>query len=64
LIVPLTTSQKKHKMRIPVGKIDGKHASVMISQVRVVDTRRLEPHVATVDKKIFERIRNAVRALL
>lgn len=39
LIVPLTTSPRKHPLRIPVGKIQGEEASALLSQVRVIDTR-------------------------
>ena len=64
LIAPLTTSHKKHRMRIPIGTIAGKSAFAVISQIRVIDTKRLEPHIATINKKMFEYIRKAVRDLL
>jgi mRNA interferase MazF len=64
LVVPLTTSSKKHRMRISIGKIENKLAFAVISQIRVIDTKRLEPHVATISKKKFELIRNAVRELI
>ena len=40
-VVPLTTSLKKHSVRVPVGLVQGKNASANISQIKVVDTRRL-----------------------
>lgn len=64
LVVPLTTSRKRHKMRISLGKIAGKSAAAMISQIRVIDTRRLDQHIATVNKGVFEEIRKAVKGLL
>ncbi len=64
LVVPLTTSRKKHKMRVPLGRVDDKQASVMLSQIRVVDTKRLDRHIGTINKKIFEHIRKAVKDML
>ena len=63
LVVPLTTSPRKHPLRIPVGKIGEKEATAILSQVRVVDTRRLVEKVGFLDKKIFARIRKAAREL-
>jgi len=41
-VVPLTTSKKEHFFRVPVGDVNEVLASANISQMRVVDTRRLE----------------------
>jgi len=64
LIFPLTTSESKHKMRVPIGKIEDKNASVIISQPRLIDTKRLVEKVGFLDKQIFEIIRKAVRDTL
>ena len=64
LIFPLTTSESKHKMRVPIGKIEDKNASVIISQPRLIDTKRLVEKVGFLDKQIFEIIRNAVKEIL
>jgi mRNA interferase MazF len=41
LIVPLTTSAKDHPLRVAVGLIGGKQARAILSQMRVIDTKRL-----------------------
>lgn len=64
LVIPLTTSTHKHPMRISLGTIDGKEASAIISQMRVIDTKRLEEKVGFINKEIFEIIRKAVRDML
>jgi len=64
LVVPLTTSAKKNRYHIPIGTVDGKRASAIISQLRLVDTRRLDQHIETVEKRIFERMRKAVKDML
>jgi mRNA interferase MazF len=63
VVIPLTTSQHKHPLRIPIGEIQGKNASANISQIRVVDTRRLIEKVGFLDEKIFTELRKAVKGL-
>ncbi len=63
LVVPLTTSPRQHPLRIPVGEVQGEQATALLSQIRIVDTRRLVEKVGFLDKKVFERLRKAVRAL-
>lgn len=63
LVVPLTTSLREHPLRIPVGAVQGKEAAALLSQLRVVDTRRLVEKVGFLDKVVFVRIRKAVRKL-
>ena len=64
LVVPLTTSQHVHPMRILIGQIEGQAASVIMSQIRVIDTKRLTNRIGYADKKIFQSIRKAVRNLI
>lgn len=64
LVAPLTTSKKKNKYLIPVGNIDGKDAQVIISQIRLIDTKRLDQHIATIDKDTFNEIRKSVKDFL
>lgn len=64
LVVPLTTSNKKHSLRIPVGIIGGKEASANISQLRVLDTRRFVERIGVLEKQIFMDMRKTVRELL
>lgn len=63
LVVPLTTSPLKHTLRILVGRIQGEQASALLSQVRVIDTRRLVEKVGFLDKEIFKELRKAARML-
>lgn len=64
LVVPLTTSTKKNPYHISVGKIEGRDAFVIISQVRLIDTKRLDQHISFLNKNSFEVIRKAVRDLV
>lgn len=64
LAVPLTTSTKKNPYHIAIGEVDGKPAFVIISQMRLIDTKRLVNKVGVVGAVLFEHIRKSVKALL
>ncbi|MFH1170429.1 MAG: type II toxin-antitoxin system PemK/MazF family toxin [Candidatus Vogelbacteria bacterium] len=64
LIVPLTTSSRKHFLRPSVGTVGGKKAYALLSQLRVVDTKRLISKVGYLEKNMFEIIRKAVKTML
>ena len=61
LVVPLTTSQKVNPYHIRIGDVDGKGASAIISQVRLIDTKRLINKIGVVDKTTFEQIKKAIK---
>jgi len=64
LVAPLTTSTRKHPLRVAIGLVDGREARANLSQIRVVDTRRLVEKVGFLEKDIFAGIRKAARGLL
>jgi mRNA interferase MazF len=41
LVVPLTTSKKRDRFYITAGLVEGKRAAAIVSQIRLIDTRRL-----------------------
>ncbi|MFA5838590.1 MAG: type II toxin-antitoxin system PemK/MazF family toxin [Candidatus Paceibacterota bacterium] len=64
LIVPLTTSHKKNIYNISVGVVDKKKAFAIISQIRLIDTKRLANKIGMLDKTQFETIKKAVKDLI
>ena len=64
LIVPLTTSGDTHFFRLDVGIVDGKPAKAIISQIRVIDARRLEERVDKVAPKYMNTIKKTIKSLL
>ena len=64
LIAPLTSSPNKHPQRIPIGIVGNKEASVVISQIRTIDTKRLTEKVGFLDKEIFARVRKTAKDML
>jgi mRNA interferase MazF len=64
LIVPLTTSQKKNPYHVDLGLVDGRQSYAIISQIRLVDTRRFVNKVGMLDKCMFDNVKSAVKAML
>lgn len=64
LVVPLTTSHKKNPYHVSVGITGGRNSWVITSQLRLIDTRRLDQQIGVLDKEIFKVIRKAVKDLL
>ena len=64
LIVPLTAAVKDHKLRPSIGPVDGKEARALISQIRVIDGKRLVRKIGYLDAGIFMRIRKIAKDLL
>lgn len=55
IILPLTSSPEKHPMRIPIGEVQDKKASVIISQIRVIDTKRLIYKIGFLEEDVFNK---------
>jgi mRNA interferase MazF len=61
LVAPLTTSTKQNPYHIPLGLIDGKHAFVITSQVKLIDTKRLINKIGRINNESFALIRKTIR---
>ena len=64
LIIPLTTSRKNNKYYLKIGKVSNKPATAIISQIRLIDTKRLIKKIGVIDKEKFGIIRKAVKDLI
>lgn len=64
LVVPLTTATKENPYYMSLGTVGGRESYAIISQLRLIDTKRLDTKVAVLDNKIFERIRKAIKDML
>ena len=64
LVAPLTTSAREHPLRVSVGVVEGREAQANLSQLRVVDARRLVEKIGFLEKGIFSSVRKAAKALL
>jgi mRNA interferase MazF len=58
-IVPLTSSDIKHSLRL---RIDSDSVT-LLSQVRIIDTKRLADHMKTISEEKFKEIKRAIQKL-
>jgi len=63
-VIPLTTSASEHHLRPSVGIIDGEEARALLSQMRLIDSKRLAKKIGYLNKEIFEQIRKAIKDIL
>lgn len=64
LVVPLTASIQNHPLRPSIGVVEDKKAHALISQMRVIDTKRLVRKMGYLDKDMFEKIQKTVKEIL
>jgi mRNA-degrading endonuclease toxin of MazEF toxin-antitoxin module len=64
LVIPLTTSVQHHPLRPSIGIVEGKEAHALLSQIRIIDTKRLIRKIGFLDKEMFETMRKAAKDLL
>jgi mRNA-degrading endonuclease toxin of MazEF toxin-antitoxin module len=64
LIIPLTTSLKKNKYHFALGLVCERESFAILSQIRLIDTKRLHDRLSVVDKKLFNKIKNSIKELL
>ena len=48
--------KKQGRYYVPIGEVEGREASVILSQARLIDTKRLIKKAGTLDTDIFDRI--------
>ena len=63
-VVPMTTVRKLNKYYVECLANDGVFRMAMISQVRVIDSRRFVKKMTTVTEKSFFEIKSAVKGML
>ena len=55
-----TTSKKKNPYHFDVGVVENKEAFAILSQIRLVDTKRLHSPLAVLSKEKFKEIKKAI----
>jgi mRNA interferase MazF len=60
IAVPLTTRRKTGRFYAPLGSISGRASIAILSQVRLIDARRLRKKIATVPMPIFRAVRKSL----
>ncbi len=62
--VALTGKRKTGKYYFYLGIINGKDATAILSQIRLIDTRRLVRKITTIDNGVFSSIKGVLRDTL
>ena len=62
--IPLTTATQDHPLRPSIGLVEDKEARALLSQIRVIDSKRLVRKIGYLEQDIFARIRKAAKDLL
>lgn len=62
--VPLTGQRKETKYHFYLGIIDGQENSAILSQVRLIDTKRLIHKIQTLDQAVFDKLKEALKIAL
>lgn len=62
--VSLTGKKKQGKFYFYLGEVEGREASVVLSQVRLIDTKRLVRKMLTLDEKTFLKLKDALQKVL
>jgi mRNA-degrading endonuclease toxin of MazEF toxin-antitoxin module len=61
IVLPLTSSKYENINRLDIGLIKNIRSKVILSQIKVIDTRRLTEKICILDSEIFTQIRKAIR---
>ena len=64
LIVPLTTKQKKNKFYFDLGIVDGKQNFAILSQIKLIDTKRLKNKIDFIGRDTLNKIKKAICDLI
>ncbi|MBP7670695.1 type II toxin-antitoxin system PemK/MazF family toxin [Candidatus Gracilibacteria bacterium] len=62
--LPLTTSGKLGSLYSPLGLVDGKMSTAILSQLRLVDAKRLLYKSAVLSKTVFLNLKKAISDIL
>lgn len=64
IAVAVTGKKKEGPFYIPIGSITGRESSVNLSQIRLIDSKRLIKKVATLDVATFVKIQERLKEIL
>jgi len=62
--VALTGKRKQGKFYLPLGTIEGRDASAVLSQVRLIDSKRLVRKITTLDEVTFVKLKASLQKVL
>jgi mRNA interferase MazF len=64
LIAPLTTNKKINKFHFKINVINNKEATAILSQIRLIDTKRFQNKIGYINSKKLFQIKKAIWKLI
>ena len=64
VVVPLTGRERKGRYYLPLGTVTGRPSSAILSQLRLIDSRRLANKIGWISKAEHTALKKAVTAIL
>jgi mRNA interferase MazF len=64
LVVPLTGRERRGRYYLPLGEVGGRPSSAIISQLRLIDSRRLLEKLGSISREKHAALKKAVTAIL
>jgi len=62
--IALTGKKKEGKYYIYLGKIEGRDSTAILSQIRLIDSKRLIRKIKTIEEPLFIKLKTALQAVL
>lgn len=62
--VALTGKEKNGKYYFYLGEIEGYKSSAVLSQIRLIDTKRLIRKICTLEESLFEKLKSKLQSVL
>jgi len=62
--VALTGRKKEGKYYFYLGEVEGRPATAVLSQVRLIDTKRLVRKMETLEQKVFDQFKDKLKKIL
>ena len=63
-VIPLTSALKKSKYYFAITQEEGKKSSAVLSQIRLIDAKRLSHTIGEVSKEEFEELKKKLKDLI
>ena len=64
ICLPLTGKKKNGKYYFYLGKINGRESTALLSQIRLVDTKRLIKKIGMLDQKLFDKLKTTLQKVI
>jgi mRNA-degrading endonuclease toxin of MazEF toxin-antitoxin module len=64
VVIPLTGRERHGRYYVPLGDVTGRPSSAILSQLRLIDSRRLLQKIGSISREKHAQLKKAVTAIL